>query len=205
MKNEKKVDQGASEHSSDRAATGSPSAPLSSLRSEEPSPPQTLRDAATEPAHGLTVRMMKRYKCIHCGRGGYSFKHMKKHAERCTLNPDRLCGMCNLIRGGNGKEAIRPKLTIAEMVAMLPDPKQFEQHHTNEYGGEWATWEGLGTAVAGCFATLGPAIDNCPACTLAALRQAKIPVREVEAFNFKAECERVWEEFHEAEQANERY
>jgi len=44
---------------------------------------------------------------------------------------------------------------------------------------------------------------NCPACILAVLRQAEIPVPAVSDFHFKQGCEDVWSCFNEAQRRKE--
>jgi len=45
---------------------------------------------------------------------------------------------------------------------------------------------------------LREAAENCPACIMAALRQAGIPVPAIKDFNFKNECDEMWAKFNES-------
>lgn len=37
-----------------------------------------------------------RYYCDHCGKGGCSGGHIKKHEQGCARNPARICGFCDV-------------------------------------------------------------------------------------------------------------
>ena len=39
-----------------------------------------------------------RYYCEHCKRSGASGYHIQKHETGCTLNPNRVCRMCQLAK-----------------------------------------------------------------------------------------------------------
>lgn len=134
----------------------------------------------------MKTTIVKRYNCDHCNKKGFAIGPMRKHEERCTLNPVRLCGMCNLASGESKKGAVVPPLTIPQMVAMLPNPKLFPMHFENYT-------EDLTEAVQFSLPALRAAVKNCPACIMAAIRQAKIPV-PCSGFDFKAECRKRWSE-----------
>jgi len=42
----------------------------------------------------MTKKKVWQYKCGYCGKKNYAAGHMKRHEERCTMNPHRFCGMC---------------------------------------------------------------------------------------------------------------
>ena len=105
---------------------------------------------------------------------------MKKHEERCTLNPNRTCGMCKLI------EETQPDLVPA--LELLPEPSDFTTVRSDSDGcGEWVSYDGLGEAANLVMPQLRDMLNNCPACILAALRQGGIPVPCVDGFNYKSE------------------
>jgi hypothetical protein len=116
------------------------------------------------------------YCCEYCGKKKYSAGHMAHHEKHCTMNPNRKCGMCSLT-GNSG-----PQLTGPEMVALLPDKKQFEKKmfrskdEVNGFFGEseWTEYPGLKNAVVEKLQDLRDKTDNCPACILSALRQSGI-------------------------------
>lgn len=44
----------------------------------------------------MRQRMVWRYWCEFCGKGGCAKGHMAKHESRCIKNPNRVCGMCRI-------------------------------------------------------------------------------------------------------------
>lgn len=42
----------------------------------------------------MKTKMRPRYYCDHCGKGSGSPSYMHRHESGCTLNPNRVCGMC---------------------------------------------------------------------------------------------------------------
>lgn len=53
-----------------------------------------------------------RYYCDFCKKSGASGGHMKRHERGCTLNPERVCGMCRLA----GEEQ-RPMVELLQLAA----------------------------------------------------------------------------------------
>ena len=136
------------------------------------------------PAHWLAITKINRYKCVHCGKVGYSAGHMRKHAKRCTNNPDRKCGMHHqehlFDRGGSRFDGYEVKQEVQVAIALLPDPSQYAK--PTDYG--FDDYPGLLEAVTAAMPLVSAAVSGCPACTLAALRQRGIPYMP-EAFDFK--------------------
>lgn len=60
----------------------------------------------------MKTKMRPRYYCDHCGKGNGSASYMRRHESGCTLNPNRVCGMCHDARVG-------PTKTPAELLAIL--------------------------------------------------------------------------------------
>lgn len=125
-----------------------------------------------------------RYYCEFCKKSGGSGSHMAKHEKACTMNPDRVCGMCKAL------EQEQPNLT--ELMALLPNPGDYLIKHEI-----WEELPGLDGVVERSMPELREKSGNCPACILAALRQAKIPVRAIESFNFTEECKTFWVDINE--------
>lgn len=131
-----------------------------------------------------------RYYCDYCKKAGCSGGHLKKHEERCTLNPNRFCGMCNFMDIG--------QRDLSEAKQLLPDPKDYKNEE-NDYGfTEYK--KGLGEAVEKAMPALRDFTDSCPACILAALRQKEIPVPLVTSFNYTKECKAAWQELNDQNQ-----
>lgn len=59
----------------------------------------------------MTRKPTWRYKCDHCGKTGYSAGHMARHERGCTLNPERVCGMC--------KWSLVTQAQMGELIAAL--------------------------------------------------------------------------------------
>ena len=60
----------------------------------------------------MKTKMRPRYYCDHCGKGTGSPSYMRRHERGCTLNPDRVCGMCH-----DGRVA--PTKKPADLLAIL--------------------------------------------------------------------------------------
>ena len=124
-----------------------------------------------------------RYYCDFCKKVGGQRHAMEKHEKACTANPERVCGLCQHC----GED--QPKLTtltgfIDSYCADLPRVKF-----------EWDDEEHLeasGDKLDPMLKELEALANHCPACTLAALRQAK--TKTWSNFNFKAKLDAWWEE-----------
>ena len=134
-----------------------------------------------------------RYYCSFCKKSGGSSGHMATHEKHCTMNPNRICRMCAMF------DFDQPDL--AELIASLPNPEKYCEEHTVtlEFGKSYSviSFPGLEKAVEKAMSKLREKTQNCPACIMAALRQAKIPVRAIESFSFTEECKAWWDEFNE--------
>jgi hypothetical protein len=84
--------------------------------------------------------MRPRYYCDHCNKGNGSPSAMRRHERGCTLNPQRVCGMCKMLADEGGPEPAPPR---DELVRIMD---------------------------ADGFKAMCAAANDCPACILAALR-----------------------------------
>ena len=132
----------------------------------------------------MRVKKVNRYYCEFCKKAGCSGGHMKHHEERCTMNPNRICGVCKML------EQEQPKL--ADIIKLLPDPQKFKK--IDQW--ETETWDGLSEAINGVMPNIREASGNCPVCILAAFRQAKINLSFVDDFDFKKEMAAVWSDIN---------
>lgn len=154
----------------------------------------------------MRTKTVKRHWCDHCNKAGLSRVAMERHEQHCTMNPARNCRVCTIINGGHkvGAEA------MAALVAMLPNPDAWYEemrkggsrcrcskctypYHDDDPACVSETTKFYRAVKAGII-KLREATDNCPACILAALRQARIPVPLGDDFDFKAEMQRVFRE-----------
>ena len=88
----------------------------------------------------MRTAMRPRYYCDHCNKGNGSPSAMKRHERGCTLNPQRVCGMCKM---------------LAEEGGPAPAPPRDELVRVMDAHG---------------FAAMCKVAGDCPACILAALR-----------------------------------
>lgn len=86
--------------------------------------------------------------------------HMEKHEKHCTMNPNRECRLCEIIG-----ESPRP---MAELLAVVPRLAYYD-YGVSPYP-DYAAYE---KATIAALPKLRELTNNCPACILAALRQAK--------------------------------
>ena len=121
---------------------------------------------------------VNRYNCAHCNKRGYSASHMVKHAKHCTMNPNRQCRVCNLLR--------EDQANLGDLVAMLPDPTGYTNH------------EMLIDDVNAAVEKLQEAAHRCPMCVFAAIRQSAV-FSVVTDFDLKKEMLAVWDEVNDRE------
>lgn len=126
----------------------------------------------------MRTKTVKRHWCDFCNRAGLQAHAMAKHERHCTMNPARACRTCRLIDGGNGPDAEG----LRALVAILPPGP------VPAFGDELDDYLiTVDTALPKLRETAG----DCPACMLAAIRQAGIPVPAIHGFDFKKEMAEV--------------
>lgn len=146
----------------------------------------------------MITKKVNRYYCEFCKKANCSAVSIKKHEERCTMNPNRYCGFCHLM------EVEQPKMV--DLLALLPNPDM-----SCEYIGDGQVYKSFSTVfqnkVQQTMPELRKATNDCPACIMAALRQKGIPVRLADGFNFTKEGQAIWDEFNtsKAEDYRENY
>ena len=139
----------------------------------------------------MKIKLVKQYCCDFCKKKRYTVAAMNKHESHCTLNPNRKCRVCKKF----GDDT--PNLTGPQMVAMLPNIKEFERLD------EWPSINGtkLHDVLKEKMEALRSAVDNCPACLLAAFRQAGICLYSVnEIFNYSNEMKEFWKDYNADQQ-----
>ncbi len=125
-----------------------------------------------------------RYYCEFCKKSGCSGGHIRKHELHCTLNPDRECGMCDIL------DEITPD--INELLKILPDPHEYIQE--DDYG---VTFGNLNIDVEKVMPKIRELTNDCPACIMSALRIKGIPVPMVESFSYRKESESIFHDYNE--------
>ena len=145
----------------------------------------------------MRKRQVWRYYCEFCKKAGCSGGHMRKHEAGCTGNPNRTCSMHAMLSDGTPQQPI--DLLKAVLLDLAPN---------------WLE----------CIASLRDAAGQCPACILAAIRQADLSQWKTLApdwegygkdakllpdemwlgtghlfgFDFKAELKSAWNDHNEA-------
>ncbi len=128
----------------------------------------------------MRTRLVKRHWCDHCNKAGLQERAMVLHEKHCTLNPDRDCRVCGLIGASMKVGAAR----MAELVALLP---KYVPYEGDSWGNATPAYIAFCDSLTAAMPALRKETDNCPACIMAAIRQAGIPVPMVDDFDFKRE------------------
>jgi len=129
----------------------------------------------------MTKRRAWRYKCDYCKKVGGAARHMEDHEKVCTLNPDRECRMCRYAGGSPGALADMKAVLMVASNAYYHSAQRRPENQVSE-----SIWQDAMGAIR--------ALSNCPACILAALRQAPSNVCD---FDFKKESKALWERVNE--------
>lgn len=127
-----------------------------------------------------------RYYCDYCKKAGGSAGHMKSHEKHCTANPNRICGMCDVLQVTQ-KSIEELKKELRKIVKKFSEKSIFMNMATNEK----ATDE------------FRDFTNGCPACMLAAIRQ--LEEEPTISLDFKKECEDFWADINERNYQEECY
>jgi len=128
----------------------------------------------------MKSRQVWRHTCDFCKKSLLKRPAMEKHERYCTANPNRECRMCALI----GEEPAAPAGELAKMIA---PPPMF----TDEALQEWRA------SALPQFAALRERTSGCPACMLAALRQAGVHSLDVD-WDFSVAAKAWMDDFHKS-------
>ena len=131
----------------------------------------------------MITKKVNRYYCEFCGKASCAAWAMRKHERACTLNPERICGMCAF--------AAIEQRPMTDIRACLPNRADYEPE-PDVYG--FIVYTDLEKAIAVSLEDLRKLTDGCPACIMAALRQQGIPIPAARDFDFKAECQQWFNE-----------
>ena len=135
-------------------------------------------------------RQVWRYECEFCGKSNCSASSISRHENRCTKNPNRICGVCNRLIG-----EIQPNLK--DLQKLLPSEQWYVETSPEGCDLYDAYDEDVLNAA---FEKIFEAAHGCPACTAAAMRQAGIPLQAVTDFHWKEIMTNLWADVN-AEQA----
>jgi len=141
----------------------------------------------------MKTKKVTRYECDFCKKRGYSAGHMRKHEQRCTMNPGRECGVCE-------KMLDQGMPDLKKLIAMVPDNWACECFEFSKSDDVPDVDEGIvNTALVEIYDAAG----GCPNCTAAAFRQAGVPLRGVTDFHWKAELAAIWAGINQERLRNE--
>lgn len=131
-----------------------------------------------------------RYKCDFCKKANCSAYHIRKHEHGCTNNPNRVCGVCPLIlKYGFADHPPMPLSEARSFLPLLPD----------DAGALDLLLEGNGdgTRAQKHLEQLRAAVNYCPACTLAAIRQSPVnSIAQYLNFDYKTASKALWEDLN---------
>jgi hypothetical protein len=154
----------------------------------------------------MRMKKVNRYWCDFCNKAGLSSHSMIKHEKHCTMNLVRECRVCALMADGLDYDDFEAKKPLADLIAMLPDSTDYNRPIVNQdWGGYNDRQAALQSATIAILPTLRKHAANCPACIMAALRLAKIPVGMAEGFDFKSEMRSILDDWNEAQRENMNY
>ena len=132
----------------------------------------------------MKVLLRNRYYCDCCKKSGAAAGAMKRHEAGCTLNPNRVCGMC--VAHGDLVQAPMSELKAA----LLEDIAAGTYVSADPYRPDR-------DVVA---TTLRELCGNCPACILAAIRQTGGASGHRIDFDYKKETEAFWSIINDAKE-----
>lgn len=108
------------------------------------------------------------------------------------MNPNRTCGVCAMMED---EDFAAP---LAELVAMWPNVRNYDLSDPQDNAR-------LGRDVVVAIDDVRRKAARCPACILASIRQAGLPVSMVEGFDFRKEMGGIWAEVNEVREQNTYY
>jgi len=126
------------------------------------------------------MKSVKRWRhyCDFCKKSGGQRPAMERHEKGCTANPNRECGLCAL---GCAAQPLHELIALANswVESATTDEELWGVEITQPMVDE-----------------LEKLADYCPACTLAALRQSRVPWSP---FKFKEKLAAWWAEYNAAQ------
>ncbi|ACG60324.1 hypothetical protein phiPLPE_02 [Iodobacter phage PhiPLPE] len=111
----------------------------------------------------MRERKLTAYYCDYCNKRGLSKFYMTRHEKHCTLSPERSCRLCDAHNADLIKDAM-------ELLPGIPDVNQDEWHEKLIIDGGSVTK--LENDIEAAMPAMYRAVDYCPACMLAAMRQS---------------------------------
>ena len=132
------------------------------------------------------------YYCDFCKKKGLSAGHMNTHEKHCTANPDRYCRMCDC------KPDIKKHIRLANKMV-----KKYIKGGTNGVIIDEDGPDSGKTRFERDFDLLITQVVECPACTLAVVRQADDGVIVNANYDYKKAVDEFWADKAQEERRQE--
>ena len=125
-----------------------------------------------------------RYYCDFCNKSLGTKQAMVWHEQSCTMNPNRVCRMCEHVKDWRDDE---PKQRD-EIIGYLQSAVVHDEHD------EFVSWRWRpGLSEAEVVDRLRELCGQCPVCMLAMIRQSGLPPYMFEHWKMKADMAEIWE------------
>ncbi|MEN6426073.1 MAG: hypothetical protein ABFE13_11960 [Phycisphaerales bacterium] len=139
----------------------------------------------------MRTERVNRYYCDFCKKSGCSAYHIRRHEERCTLNPGRKCGMPH--------EMMTTPEALEAAVWAIPDVRQFAITTDGDTGDGWTFYSIPDDVVDKTLADLEDRLDGCPVCVYSALRQAGWAGFITDKFDLEERIAAYWSDVNQEE------
>ena len=116
-----------------------------------------------------------RFYCDFCKKSGCSGGAIAKHEKSCTMNPNRVCGMCAADQG-------RWPAEYPTVASLIEAAKKDSESHKIDGDLEWQVHD---------HKHLLEVSDGCPACMMAGIRQSGLDIGRF-AFDYKQQHKEFW-------------
>jgi hypothetical protein len=140
----------------------------------------------------VKIKLVKQYKCDFCGKKGLGGWQMKKHEKHCTLNPNRICRMCNLIKIN--------QIEMRDLLLILPESikKTVEKNYGIEIIEDYTNKDEIKKAIE-----IIRDKTECPMCVFSAIRQKGYctPI----FFDYKKEMAEFWSSYNNEQNKEDLY
>ena len=142
----------------------------------------------------MTSKTVTIWRCDFCHKQRIRKSAMVLHERRCTMNPNRECGMCK-----QGKRSPQP-LAYLKLVATNDVAGMAAFNDDDPQDIKAATPEDVVSSIL-------DAADGCPACALAAIRQSgtnrSTETQSPLPFEYVSEVKKFWEQVNEDDARND--
>lgn len=129
----------------------------------------------------MITKIKKVYYCEFCKK--HSLRPLVKHEKSCTLNPNRICGVCS---GGDIENLIKKysnRYKIVDLRQVILEDMETMSEEIEWINGEVKLVDILNDT------------EGCPACTLAVLRLCKLNTFPIQLnFDYKKTHKEWWDE-----------